>query len=66
MADNVTPALSPIALAMRQLEEAYTFERLYLMAENGRQIEIPKGDGLWWRALARYKIDCIKDIEAFQ
>ncbi|MEG2554309.1 MAG: hypothetical protein RSA68_18890 [Hafnia sp.] len=59
MADNVTPALSPIALAIRQLEEAYTFERLYLMAENGRH-------GLWWRALARYKIDCIKDIEAFQ
>lgn len=66
MADDITPALSPIALAMRHLEEAYTFEHLYLIAENGRQIEIPKGDGLWWRALARYKIDCIKDIEAFQ
>jgi hypothetical protein len=66
MAHVVAAALSPIAVAIRQLEEAYTFERLYLMAENGRQIEIPKGDGLWWRALARYKIDCIKDIEAFQ
>ena len=65
MGDDVTPALSPIAQAIRQLEESYRFERLYLCAENGRRIEIVKGDGLWCRALARYKIDCLREIEIF-
>ncbi|UCQ29566.1 hypothetical protein DCF83_17700 (plasmid) [Edwardsiella tarda] len=51
---------------LNELEAAYSISELYLIAPKGRCVKISKGDPLWYRAIARYKIECIRDIEACQ